>query len=282
MKHVIACIDESRMAHAVTQYATWSAQRLQTPLTLFHVLDELRYPVNSDMTGNIGLGSRESLLEELAELDERRNKLALEHGHHLLEAAKTHAKELGAKDVHLRQRHGDLAESLGTLEDELRLLVIGLHGTKTCDSDRLGHQIETIVRNVRRPILAVPEQYKAPTNVMLAFDGSDVSRKGVKMLAESPLFVGMPIHVVMVGAATADANASVEAAVSHLQEYRHQVSYEIRAGEVESTLRDIQQERNIDMLIMGAYSHSKLRQLFMGSTTSKVLSRAKTPVLLLR
>ena len=55
MKHVIACIDESRMANAVTQYATWSAKQLQTPLTLFHVLDEMRYPVNSDMTGNIGL-----------------------------------------------------------------------------------------------------------------------------------------------------------------------------------------------------------------------------------
>ena len=282
MKHVIACIDESRMANAVTQYATWSAKQLQTPLTLFHVLDEMRYPVNSDMTGNIGLGSRESLLEELAELDERRNKIALEHGHHLLEAAKNRAEEMGAEDVHVRQRHGDLAESLTALEDNLRLLVIGLHGAQTCDSDRLGHQIETIVRNIHCPILAVPPKYHTPTNVMLAFDGSDVSRKGVKMLAESPLFVGMPIHVVMVGAATADATASVEAAVSHLQEFRHKVSYEIRAGDVESTLHDIQQERNIDMLVMGAYSHSKLRQLFMGSTTSRVLSRSQIPVLLLR
>ena len=67
------------------------------------------------------LGSRESLLEELAELDERRNKIALEHGHHLLEAAKNQAEEMGAEDVHVRQRHGDLAESLTALEDNLRL-----------------------------------------------------------------------------------------------------------------------------------------------------------------
>ncbi len=38
----------------------------------------------------------------------------------------------------------------------------------------------------------------------------------------------------------------------------------------------------IDMLIMGAYSHSPHRSLFFGSKTSDLLRSAKVPTLLLR
>ena len=57
----------------------------QRSLTLLHVLDKEKYPASADLSGNIGLGSREHLLEELAMLDAQRAKLALEHGQHMLE-----------------------------------------------------------------------------------------------------------------------------------------------------------------------------------------------------
>ena len=37
-----------------------------------------------------------------------------------------------------------------------------------------------------------------------------------------------------------------------------------------------------DLLVMGAYSHSRLRQLFLGGVTRHVLERAKIPVLMHR
>ena len=86
-QRIIACIDGSRAAPAVCDYAAWASRQMEVPVTLLHVLSQERYPVAPDLAGNIGLGSREYLLEELAELDERRSKLALEHGHHLLDEA---------------------------------------------------------------------------------------------------------------------------------------------------------------------------------------------------
>ncbi|MDW5308232.1 universal stress protein, partial [Acinetobacter baumannii] len=42
-------------------------------------------------------------------------------------------------------------------------------------------------------------------------------------------------------------------------------------------------EKNaIDMMVVGAYGHSKIRQFFIGSTTTKLLSSSTKPVLLLR
>jgi hypothetical protein len=84
----MACIDNSQSSLAVCDYAAWASQRLSAPLTLLHVLDKEKYPASADLSGNIGLGSRAHLLEELATLDTQRAKLALEHGQHMLEKAR--------------------------------------------------------------------------------------------------------------------------------------------------------------------------------------------------
>ncbi|HDL2424397.1 TPA: universal stress protein, partial [Acinetobacter baumannii] len=37
-----------------------------------------------------------------------------------------------------------------------------------------------------------------------------------------------------------------------------------------------------DLIVVGAYGHSKIRQFFIGSTTTKVITSTNKPVLLLR
>src|SRR5690554_6600888 len=95
MSHVIACIDASASATAVCDYAAWASLRLTAPLTFLHVLDQRHYLVETDLSGNIGLGSREHLLRELAVLDEQRSKLALQQGEIILATAKERALTAG-------------------------------------------------------------------------------------------------------------------------------------------------------------------------------------------
>ena len=40
--------------------------------------------------------------------------------------------------------------------------------------------------------------------------------------------------------------------------------------------------RGINLLIMGAYGHSRIRQLIIGSTTTAMIRHCKVPVLLFR
>ena len=122
MSQVMACIDGSLSSPAVCDYAAWASLRLGAPLTLLHVLDHKQYPPLSNLSGNIALGSREQLLQELAELDQQRSTLALEQGRLALEAAKQRAQRDGVSNPQLRQRHGDLVTCLGELEQDIRLL----------------------------------------------------------------------------------------------------------------------------------------------------------------
>ncbi|GGY60267.1 universal stress protein [Marinobacter zhanjiangensis] len=283
MLRVVACIDGSRAAPAVCDYAAWASQHMQAPVTLLHVLDEERYPVAPDLAGNIGLGSREHLLEELADLDARRSKLALEHGHNMLDEAGTRVREAGVEDVTKRQRHGDLTESLMALEDQTRLLVMGLHGESSSDRDlHIGSQLETVIRSLHRPILLVPDEFTQPKSAMLAFDGSKTAFRSVELLARNQVLKGMPLHIVMVGPETGDRWEQLKQAQSMLSVPGSDIQLAIRAGDVEPALHGYQQEYDIDMLVMGAYGHSRIRQFLVGSTTTTMLKTAEKPLVILR
>ncbi|MBT1120383.1 universal stress protein [Stutzerimonas nitrititolerans] len=282
MTQVMACIDGSTQAAAVCDCAVWASQRLGAPLSLLHVLDQQRYPLSGDFSGIIGLGSREFLLEELASLDEKRNKLALEEGRMMLDAARQRAVKAGVEPT-LRHRHGDLVESLRELEGDIRLLVIGKQGEDSGSEVQLiGSQLESVIRTMHRPILVTPADFKAPASAMLAFDASATSRKGVEMLVASPLLKGMPIHLVTVSSDTHEARAALDAARDKLAAAGFEVHVAILEGEVEARLRGYQAEHAIELLVMGAYGHSRIRQFFVGSTTTNMLRSATTPLLLLR
>jgi nucleotide-binding universal stress UspA family protein len=280
---VVACIDGSEAALAVCDYSAWASQRMGAPLMLLHVLDAEKYPARTDMSGSIGLGSREQLQEELVSLDQERSKLALKHGHVLLDEAEKRVLADGMDKAVKRQRHDDLASSLVELEADSQLFVMGLHGESSAAAGRhVGSQLETVIRSVHRPILMVPDEYVQPRSAMLAFDGSATAFRSIELLSATPVFRGMPLHLVLVGADTADHQEQLKRAKRLLSEQGSEIHLAIRQGDAEQTLHAYQEEHNIDILIMGAYGHSRIRQFLVGSTTTRMLETAKKPLVILR
>lgn len=280
---VFAAIDGSQYSESICDYAVWAAKALGAPLSFIHTLDNHAQVAEPDLTGNLGLGTREHLLEKLSDIEEQRAKVAREQGRYMLDAAKARAIEAGITDPLCLQRNGTLVETLVENEKEMRLLVLGKRGeTAHQASGHLGSNLERVVREMHRPLLMVPKQFTQPKNVMMAFDGSKTARKGIEMLAKSPLFAGAACHVVIVGAETAENRSQLEWAIGVLESAGHHAEGAIRAGEVEATLRAYKQKHGIDLLVMGAYGHSRIRHLLIGSTTTAMLRNAHLPVLILR
>ena len=280
---VVACIDGSGAAVAVCDYAAWASQRLQAPLELLHVLDHSQSPAHADLSGNIGLGSREHLLVELAELDEKRGRLLREQGKTMLEAAAQRVRADGVEAPLTRQRHGELVDTLRELESDIRLLVMGRQGEVSDSLARhVGSHLESVIRTLHRPILVTTGEFTAPRNLLLAYDNSPSTRKGLEMLADSPLFAGLPIHLLMDSGDSEDAWASLGAAQQRLQQAGFSVTTAVRTGEVEAALLAYQREESIDLIVMGAYGHSRIRQFLVGSTTTGMLRNTQCPLLLLR
>jgi nucleotide-binding universal stress UspA family protein len=281
---VLACVDQSHFADFVTDYAAWAARRLQQPLELLHIID--RHPEiarSTDHSGAIGIDAQEQLLSSLSESDEARSRSAREQGRLFLNRLRERAEAAGAEQADVRQRLGELQETLSDQEDSVSLYVLGRRGRSAEATQRdLGRNVERVVRALRKPILAVTDSFREPRSALLAFDGGSVTRRGVEMIARSQLFRGMPVHLLMSGKPNRDADKQLEWASKVLSDAGYEAPAALVPGDAESIIAHEVRERDIDILIMGAYSHSPLRSLLFGSKTSDLLRSARVPTLLLR
>ena len=284
MNKVLACIDGSVYTQSVCDHAVWAALRLAAPLEFLHVLD--RHPETAatrDLSGNIGLGSQDSLLSDLAALDEKRSKLAQQRGRAMLDDAIRRAKEQGVASVEPRLRHGALVDTLTELENDVRLFVLGKRGEHADFAKlHLGSELERAVRAVHRPLLVASRQFKPIQTFLIAFDGSATTRKGVEMIAASPLFKGLPCHVVMAGGDTPETRVQLQWAHDQLAGAGFEVHSSIQRGNADAVISQYVAANAIDVLVMGAYGHSRIRQLIVGSTTTAMIRTCLIPVLLLR
>ena len=281
---VLACVDQSHFADHVADYAAWAARRMAAPLEFLHVLD--RHPEigsGEDHSGAIGFDAQEALLHELSDKDAARSKAAREQGRIFLNRLRERAIAAGVAAPDVRQRHGELEQTLVEQEDGVRLFVLGRRGESAETTRRdLGRNVERVVRALHKPILAVTDDFREPRRVMIAFDGGIVTRKGVEMVAASPLFKGLPCHLLMSGKESMDAPRQLEWARKTLEAAGFDAPAALVPGDAESIIAKSVLEQGIDLLIMGAYTHSPLRSLVFGSKTSDLLRSARIPTLLLR
>jgi nucleotide-binding universal stress UspA family protein len=117
---------------------------------------------------------------------------------------------------------------------------------------------------------------------MIAYDGSEAAEKAVDMVATSPLYKGLTCHLVCAGKkATAD-NLLEKAAQKLSTGGDKEIITARLKGKAEQELCQYQDSHNIDMTIMGAFSHTRIHDLLLGSFTVKMLVNTKRPLLLLR
>lgn len=283
-RKILACVDNTPMAEVVTDYASWAARRLDAPVELLHVLERhVELSRDQDHSGSIGLDAQEKLMDRLTQEDAERTRSAREQGRVLLSVLRERAIRGGAAIVDSRLRHGDIEETLAEQQEGSRLLIIGRNARPKPDARAgLGKHLEWVVRSATRPVLLVTEAFREPKRVLFAFDGSSVTRKGVDMLAASPLLRGLQLQLLTAGGSGTADSRSLDAAVSTLSASGIEASASVRPGSPKEVIAGALAEGGIDMLVMGAYSHSPLRNLFFGSKTTEMLKATCVPTLLLR
>jgi len=229
------------------------------------------------------LGSKGALLDELTVVEAQRSRLLLEQGKFMLNAARERAALAGVESPTLRQRHDGLTESLIELEDNIRVLVLGMRGEEhEREEQHLGSHLESCIRALHRPILVVNNDFQTPKQIMLAYDGSEASGKALQLLLQSQRFALLPIHLVTVGESAADAAVLQTRAMEKLISSGHQVKAATLDGDPGEKLLAYQVENDIDITLMGAFSHTRLREWVLGSLTVKMLLSSNRPLLLLR
>ena len=277
MNRVIACIDSSPCIEAVAEAAAWVAKQTQRELVLLQILDY--YPASyhlGEISGVIGFESNAMLLKELAELEQKQSELALDYSNNLLK----HISELIEKQYGLTstkiQEKGDFLEQSFNILKENDVVIIGRVGERAAEKNKpIGSNVENFIRGANCTVITVGEHFEPPKRFIFAYEYSPTCQKMLQRIAQSDLLKTLQCHLVYVG----DHPEMLTEPEKYLKDAGLDVISVYRYGDVAQNILEYQAEHKIQLIVLGAFSHSKIHQFFLGSITTTIFRNANVPLL---
>ena len=287
MKKILLCSDGSAFAENTYRYGAWFAERLKAEAVDVLCVTDTRgqQASQANFSGSIGIDASENLLNRLVELEHEKAKINHQRAKLVLQKAAQNLRTEGVEQINLLHETGFLVDCLSKFEADCDLIVLGKRGEAAeFASGHLGANLERIVRSSSKPCLVTSRQFKPVERVLIAYDGSPTSQKIIQFIANSSVFTGVELHIVTVAKNTTDATAiaRLKSATQSARQAGFEPVASVIAGHSEKAISNYIHERDISLLVMGAYGHSRIRHLVIGSTTAQMLRSSHIPVLLLR
>lgn len=180
------------------------------------------------------------------------------------------------------------AHSTGTPEDVLvehsRLadVVVLTEPPTWGDEEDDTASVTYLVMAAQCPVLAVPEASRAldcTGKAVIAWNGSQPAANAVRAAVPMLALAG-EVEILTLG--ENPEHFPAEAAAAYLS--RHGINAEIvlreRRGRVSEAMHDVLEDRGAAWLVMGAYGHSRMRELVFGGVTRHFIQQSPVPVLL--
>jgi nucleotide-binding universal stress UspA family protein len=285
MTKIIACIDGSDYTKNICNLSAWVANKTKLKILALHVAKpHLEIAAKIDLSGSIGLGAKSKLLQELTEIDEAHSKLEQKKSYIMLGQAKEEFKSRGINDPEILHHRGSLVDSLLEIESKAELIIIGKRGeSANYAQNHLGSNLERVARAIHKPILVATKEIKEIKSFLIAYDGSASSKKAVNYITNNPLLRDLKCHLLTASANENKAERALGKAKKELQKSGFLVQTKvINNALVADAVGEYVNNNEIDLLVIGAYGHSKIRNLILGSTTTELITQSNISLLLFR
>lgn len=282
MRSILLCIDGSTYARTAAEYARQIAVKMRTSVKALHVEDAriLESPILADLAGSMGAQPYLALAPQIQEM--LRNK-SVQIGKGMEELFQG-----SGVDFSFRSAAGRLAATVLEEETASDLVILGKRGEHEQDDDQLdmlGPSIEWIVRRSVKPCMVTPWRYREIERVAVAYDGSAHSASAVKKAMQLVKGMGLSLSLVTVrpvGDAVPPWQTILEEGRNIVSEEGVECQTHLAHGHADEEILQFVNDAEIDLLVMGAYGHTRIREFLMGSTTFQVLLRAQIPIYLIR
>jgi len=277
IKNVLVAIDGSEHSRSAIEHALWIAERLGASVTALHVIDivSIEGSFLHDISGSLGFEPYLDFSSKMREVLEERGKAMLSEFSE--RAADTGVRCETIMDV------GVIANEICERARTSDLAVIGHRGiNEKFSTGLLGGTAESVTRKCPKPLLVCPMEWKGVKKPLLAYDGSPRSASAMQAAAEFCVSLTLPLAVLHVARDEASGARIIEEAKRYLASYPLQTSFScLSGGAPEQIVAAIRSEAR-DLLFIGAYGHSRIVEMVLGSTTEYVLRNAPCPVFLTR
>lgn len=181
-------------------------------------------------------------------------------------------------------------------DENCDLIVMGRRGLSHLERELIGGVTARVVGHTDRDVLVVPEQAGVDlSRLLLATDGSPYSaaavrkaidlagRPGSRLIAVSVAYTNDEFYALAPTAVrelVTQAEALLETVRKQGESAGVQVETMVREGEPYEAIRDLAEETDATLIVMGSHGRKGLTRLLMGSVTEHVVGLARCPVLI--
>jgi nucleotide-binding universal stress UspA family protein len=279
VRNILIPTDGSDYGKTAIAYGIYFAQKLDIHLIGLHVIDVrlLQGPVFTDISGSIGLPPYQEFLPAIESSLNTKAESILKEFREQCEAAAIHPetkKVTGVIDETIIEEGRQCC-------DWILLAQCGEH-FHIDGGAILGSTAQAVVRRSGKPVLVTPEHFREIKNMALAYDGSAPSENALKLAAELSARASWPLSVVIITDDQPLGAKLSEKIKAFLKTTQVESTILILKGKEDKELLKFTREGNVDLLVMGAYGHNRLREVLLGSTTSTVIRKSTIPILLTR
>jgi nucleotide-binding universal stress UspA family protein len=278
IKTILIPTDGSDFGNTAIDYGVYIAKRLEARLTGLHVVDIrlIQGPVITDISGSIGLPPYQELYPII-------EKGLAERADVILKAFAERCAQ-GGIPAETRKAVGIINEAIieeGKNHDWIILSQRGEH-FHIAKGGILGSTAEAVVRNAGKPVLVTPQVYQDIESIGLAYDGSPPAQHALELAVFLADKMPWPLTILMVTDDQKRAAKWSKKVEAYLEAFQIDCEMIVMGGKEDRAILQFIREGAVELMIMGAYGHNLLHELFIGSTTSHIIRKSTIPVLLTR
>jgi len=276
IKKILFCSDGSSYSQECLKYAAWLAKRTGASVTTLYVSDLRKFemPAIMDVGGSLGIQPYQNLIASLQEAEQEKAKYIEEFTGDGLR------REGITGEILFESQTGLLADTIEDFERDFDIVFLGKRGESAEFAiDHIGSTLERVVRSSQRACFVTNRSFKEISKVAFAFDDGASCRKLMNALSDWEWLKEFPIHLLSVDEEGGGKTERLLGAEKRLVDAGYDVRSEMLVGVPEDAISGYVDSSGIDLLLMGAYGHTRIRRFLIGSTTSEMLRRCRIPVL---
>ncbi len=280
-EHILVPIDGSNFSWAALAQAAELAKEERNTLHVLYVVDERL--VEAPFV--IATAPETLLMEvhpDLIQMGLTLQKKLREQGKELLAQARARCEE---QEVPCRTElaEGNVTRTILDRAGQADLIAMGRLGSgEKWGGPLLGSSFEAVVRHSPVPVLGVQREVRPLRRILVAYDGSDRSQDALEIAIALARHHGREIVLLTVDDGHGGRKEAYERAEAELKNAALFFTAVYRAGHVSQSILEVADETQCDLIVMGAYGHTRFLGVLFGSTVDDVMRRTTLPILICR
>ncbi|GAB4376305.1 MAG: universal stress protein [Calditrichia bacterium] len=278
IKSILLAVDGSAFTEPVLQYGLTFAKKFNAHLRILTVIDVRIF----EWAVAIGVEGFAPIIPSTTYQEESQNLLDQKAE----EVLKKTEKILGKENVPftLEKESGNPVDVICEKARLVDLLILGARGEFARWSDKmLGATVEAISRLSIKPLFITPKKYIELKKLLVAYDGSENASKALTLAAHFASVLKLPLTILNVNNSDEEAHRIIHEAREYLSAHDiPELNERIVAGDAAEKIVEVAHNEGFDLIIMGSYGHSRIREAILGSQTVQVMRKANVPILMAR